>query len=171
MKAPVLIAGSSGTNGTRLATELDAHGIPLRLLDYRPPTGAEFIHAELRDASAVAKAVEGAVAVIHLAGITEEALFAEVVEHNITATHLPLEAARRQIVPRGVASGFRQLRPTLIRSGEPTEPLPDAGKRGQLKSFFWAIGMNFLRRQTLPLAYAETRKMVASSATPRSFTD
>ncbi|WP_327334880.1 NAD-dependent epimerase/dehydratase family protein [Streptomyces anulatus] len=160
MKAPVLIAGSSGTNGTRLATELDAHGIPLRLLDYRPPTGAEFIHAELRDASAVAKAVEGAVAVIHLAGITEEALFAEVVEHNITATHLPLEAARRQNVPRGVASGFRQLRPTLIRSGEPTEPLPDAGKRS-----------TELRHQTLPLAYAETRKMVASSATPRSFTD
>ncbi|MDW4918599.1 NAD(P)-dependent oxidoreductase [Streptomyces californicus] len=114
MNAPLLITGSSGTIGTRLATDLAARGIPLRLLDqwppiHLPPAGAEFVQADLRDKGTVDKAVAGAGAVIHLAGITEEAPFAEVVEHNITATHLLLEAARRHNVPRVVLASSHHV--------------------------------------------------------------
>ncbi|MBK3589666.1 NAD(P)-dependent oxidoreductase, partial [Streptomyces sp. MBT57] len=115
MNGPLLITGSSGIIGTRLATDLDALGLlPLRLLDqwppiHLPPARAEFIQADLRDKGAVDKAVAGAGAVIHLAGITEEAPFAEVVEHNITATHLLLEAARRHHVPRVVLASSHHV--------------------------------------------------------------
>ncbi|ARF73056.1 SDR family oxidoreductase [Kitasatospora albolonga] len=114
MNGPLLITGSSGTIGTRLVTDLAAHGIPLRLLDRRPPirlppTDAEFVQADLREASAVERGVAGAGAVIHLAGIAEEAPFAEVVEHNITATHLLLEAARRHNIPRIVLASSHHV--------------------------------------------------------------
>lgn len=109
-----LITGASGEIGTRLAADLAAHGIPLRLLDRRPPAagppaGAEFLLADLRDQSEAEKAAAGISAAIHLAGVTQEGPFAEMVEHNITATHHILEAARRQRVPRVVLASSHHV--------------------------------------------------------------
>ncbi|WP_217231238.1 NAD-dependent epimerase/dehydratase family protein [Streptomyces anulatus] len=74
MNGLLLIAGSSGTIGRHLATDLAARGIQMSLLGEGPlaslpPTGAEFIRADLSDASAVGRVVAGAGAVIHLAAI------------------------------------------------------------------------------------------------------
>lgn len=127
----LLITGAAGTIGTRLAADLAAHGVPLRLLDQRPPvggspTGAEFVHAELGDLDAIEKAAVGISAVVHLAGITHEGPFAEMVEHNITGTHHVLEAARRQRVPRVVLASSHHVT-GLNPVGAPTAPLaPDS---------------------------------------------
>lgn len=94
----LLITGAAGAIGTRLAADLGASGIPLRLLDRRPitgPPGVRAIQADLRELAAVEKATTGVSAVIHLAGVTQEGPFPAMVEHNITGTHHVLEAARR----------------------------------------------------------------------------
>lgn len=121
----LLITGASGTIGSRLAADLTAQAIPLRLLDRRhpdadPPEGAEFVQTDLRDQSAIEKAAAGCSAVIHLAGVTQEGPFAEMVEHNITGTHHVLEAARRQRVPRVVlASSHHVIGLPVVSRGLP----------------------------------------------------
>jgi len=109
----LLITGAAGAIGTGVAADLAAHGIPLRLLDQQPvtnpPEGAEVIEADLRDQAAVEKAAAGASTIIHLAGVTQEGPFAEMVEHNITGTHHVLEAARRQRVPRVVLASSHHV--------------------------------------------------------------
>lgn len=78
----------AGTIGTRLTADLAAHEIPLRLFDRRPvpepPPGADVVQADLRDQAAVAKAVAGTSADIHLAGLTQERPFAETVSTQRT---------------------------------------------------------------------------------------
>ncbi|MER0445699.1 NAD(P)-dependent oxidoreductase [Streptomyces sp. Edi4] len=110
----LLITGAAGTIGTRLATGLAAHGVPLRLLDQHPPAslppaGADFLQADLRDQEAIEKDTIGISAVVHLAGLTHEGPFASMVEHNITGTHHVLEAARRQHVPRVVLASSHHV--------------------------------------------------------------
>ncbi|WP_267905308.1 NAD-dependent epimerase/dehydratase family protein [Streptomyces marianii] len=100
--------------GTRLAADLATHGIPLRLLDRRPadarpPAGVEFVRADLRDLDATEKAAAGISAIVHLAGITQEGPFADMVEHNITGAHHVLEAVRRQRVPRVVLASSHHV--------------------------------------------------------------
>lgn len=125
----LLVTGAAGTIGTRLAADLAAHGIPLRLLDRQPvpaaPPGAEVIEADLRDQGAVEKAAAGVAAVIHLAGVTQEGPFAEMVEHNITGTHHVLEAARRQQVPRVVLASSHHVT-GLNPVGGPAPLAPDS---------------------------------------------
>jgi uronate dehydrogenase len=126
----LLITGAAGTIGTRLAADLAAQGVPLRLLDRRPPTagpppGAEFVQADLRDQAAVEKAAAGISAVVHLAGITHEGPFAEMVEHNITGTYHVLEAARRQRVPRVVLASSHHVT-GMNPIGEPPQEAPHA---------------------------------------------
>ncbi|MFJ6661289.1 NAD-dependent epimerase/dehydratase family protein [Streptomyces sp. NPDC091377] len=110
----LLITGAAGTIGTRLASDLAARGVPLRLLDQHPPTspppaGAEFLQADLRNLDPIEKATAGTSAVVHLAGFTHEGPFAGMVEHNITGTHHVLEAARRQHVPRVVLASSHHV--------------------------------------------------------------
>ncbi|WP_418154515.1 NAD-dependent epimerase/dehydratase family protein [Actinoalloteichus caeruleus] len=125
-----LITGAAGTIGSHLAADLAANGIPLRLLDQRspdagPPQGAEFVHADLRDQMVVEKAADGATAVVHLAGVTQEGPFAEMVEHNIIGTHHVLEAARRQRVPRVVLASSHHVT-GLNPIGSPAALAPDS---------------------------------------------
>lgn len=126
----LLITGAAGAIGTRLAADLAAHGIPLRLLDQRPPhagppAGAEFVQADLRDLDAIEKAAAGISAVVHLAGITQEGPFADMVGHNITGTHHVLEAARRQRVPRVVLASSHHVT-GLNPAGGPAPLAPDS---------------------------------------------
>ncbi|MEV4383567.1 NAD(P)-dependent oxidoreductase [Streptosporangium sp. NPDC049644] len=114
MSGLILITGAGGTIGTRLAADLAKEGVRLRLLDRRPqaggpPAGTEFVQVDLRDQDAVSQAAAGMSAIIHLAGITQEGLFSEMVEHNITGTHHVLEAARRQRVPRVVLASSHHV--------------------------------------------------------------
>ncbi|GIH67844.1 NAD-dependent epimerase/dehydratase family protein [Sphaerimonospora thailandensis] len=126
----LLITGAAGAIGARLAADLAACGIPLRLLDLRapadaPPTGTEFVQADLYDQVAVEKAAAGMSAVVHLAGITREGPFAEMAKHNIIGTHHVLEAARRQRVPRVVLASSHHVT-GMNPVGVPTSLAPDS---------------------------------------------
>jgi uronate dehydrogenase len=102
----VVITGAAGTIGTALAAALTDEAIPIRLLDIRPhhhaPANTQTLRVDLRDLPATIKATVGASVLIHLAGITEEAPFPEICEHNILGTYHVLEAARRHHIPRVV---------------------------------------------------------------------
>jgi uronate dehydrogenase len=104
----VIITGAAGTIGKAVAAALTAEAIPVRLLDIRPqhqvPAHAH-AHAQrvdLRDLTATIQATVGGSVLIHLAGITEEAPFPDICEHNILGTYHVLEAARRNHIPRVV---------------------------------------------------------------------
>ncbi|MEU6743616.1 hypothetical protein [Streptosporangium sandarakinum] len=58
-----------------------------------PATRTEGVQADLRDPAAVDHAAADCSMVVHLAGVTQEGPFAEMVEHTITGTHQVLKAA------------------------------------------------------------------------------
>ncbi|GAA3733284.1 NAD-dependent epimerase/dehydratase family protein [Salinactinospora qingdaonensis] len=125
-----LITGATGTIGTRLAADLAARGIALRLLDRQPPEnepppGTEFVPADLGDQAAVEQAAAGTSVVIHLAGVTQEAPFAEMVQHNIIGTHHVLEAARHRRVPRVVLASSHHVT-GMTPVGASTSIAPDS---------------------------------------------
>jgi UDP-glucose 4-epimerase len=73
----VLVTGGCGFIGTNLVRRLAAHRIPLRVLDNLSvgtranlPDGVDLAVGDIRDPSAVARAVEGVDAVVHLAAST-----------------------------------------------------------------------------------------------------
>ncbi|MFE1764440.1 NAD-dependent epimerase/dehydratase family protein [Streptomyces angustmyceticus] len=105
MTAPrtVLLTGAAGGLGTLMRELLPPYGYRLRLFDRRPVEGEpDAVTAELADTRALRAAVRGADAVIHLAGISLEAGFEEIVRANIEGVHHLYEAAREAGVRRVV---------------------------------------------------------------------
>ncbi|BDH10939.1 NAD-dependent epimerase/dehydratase family protein [Streptomyces hygroscopicus] len=137
MTAPrtVLLTGAAGGLGTLMRELLPPYGYRLRLFDQRPvDTGAgepDAITAELADTETLREAVRGADAVIHLAGISLEADFAQILRANIEGTYHLYEAAREAGVRRVVfassnhAVGFTPRPPdgsAAIPVGTPRRP-------------------------------------------------
>ncbi|WP_448610152.1 NAD-dependent epimerase/dehydratase family protein [Geodermatophilus sp. URMC 60] len=116
MTGPVLLTGAAGRIGTVLRGGLPERGWALRSLDVvpiaDPRPGEEHVVADVTDRAAMAEAVEGASAVVHLGGVSGESTWAAVSHANIDGTQCVLEAARRAGVPRVVlassnhATGF-----------------------------------------------------------------
>jgi len=105
----VLITGAAGRIGSVLRERLRGHA-PLRLLDIRAmpspaAAGEELVRADIRDAGAVAEAMAGCAAVVHLAGIPSEVGFEELLDTNIRGTYHVLEAARQSEACRRVILG------------------------------------------------------------------
>lgn len=129
MTGPVLLTGAVGRIGAVLRGGLPERGWALRSLDVvpvpDPRPGEEHVVADVTDPAAMAEAVSGATAVVHLAGVSGESTWAAVSHANIDGTHCVLEAARRAGVPRVVlassnhATGFTP-RPTsgLLREDD-----------------------------------------------------
>jgi UDP-glucose 4-epimerase len=112
----VLITGACGFVGRKLIEELEQAGHELRLVDKAPPeeatvfmpsapggrgaapftTSWPFVKAEIMDAAAIAKAVEGCDAMIHLAaavtGVPEQGI--NTFHVNSCGTYIALEACR-----------------------------------------------------------------------------
>ncbi|MFF7020379.1 NAD(P)-dependent oxidoreductase [Streptomyces klenkii] len=126
----VLLTGAAGRIGTHLRTLLPAHGHRLRLLDVRPVPGEpEAITADLADpgagGDALRKALDGADAVVHLAGIPLEAPFADILRANIEGTYRLYEAVREAGVRRVVlASSNHAVGFTPLPPAEDGRPLP-----------------------------------------------
>lgn len=96
----ILITGAGGRIGTVLRSGLARDGRTLRLLDRVEITGAgpgeEVVGGDLRHLDDALAAARGADAIVHLAGLPDEAPFEEILEHNVRATYHVFEAARRQ---------------------------------------------------------------------------
>lgn len=99
----VLLTGAAGQVGTALRHGL-ATTFDLILTDLRPPEGLQahetFRPADLEDPAAVARAMQGADAVIHLGGIPDEHTYERINAVNVGGTHHVLEAARHLGVRR-----------------------------------------------------------------------
>jgi uronate dehydrogenase len=102
----LLVTGGSGSIGAVLRDRLPALGHSLRSFDLAPPAqvlhGEETVVGDATDADAVAAAVEGVDAVVHLAGIPHEAPLPDILSSHVVSTATALEAARRAGVRRFV---------------------------------------------------------------------
>ncbi len=128
----LLLTGAAGGMGTLMRELLPRYGYALRLLDLAPiPEEPDAVTADLADRDALREAVRGVDAVLHLAGISLEAPFEQILRANIEGTHNLYEAARAEGVRRIVfassnhAVGFTP-RPVggdpLIPVGTPHRP-------------------------------------------------
>ena len=105
MTERILLTGAAGTIGAMLRPRLARAGRTLRLLDVAPLSagdGEETVRASVSDLDAMVAACADVAAVVHLGGLSTEASWAEILEHNINGTYTVLEAARRAGVPRVV---------------------------------------------------------------------
>jgi uronate dehydrogenase len=124
------MTGAAGAIGSCLRDGLRPLLDELVLTDVRvvePEANERFVLADLADREAVAGAVEGAGAVIHLGGISIEKPFEQLVGPNLVGTFNVFEAARLAGASRVVfassnhATGFYPVQRTLT-GNEPTRP-------------------------------------------------
>ena len=121
----IALTGAGGTIGMVLRPRLAALAATLRSIDTEPITdpapNEERVSVDIRDRDAVAMALDGCDAVVHLAAIPTEAPFDDIVEVNVTGTYNVFEGAREGGVRRVVyassihANGFTPL-------GDPGDP-------------------------------------------------
>lgn len=99
----IVITGAAGHIGSMLRPRLAQPGRTLRLVDVVPLTaadGEEVLEASVTDLDALTTACQDAAAVIHLAGIPDEAPWDRIAAVNIHGTYAAFEAARRAGVGR-----------------------------------------------------------------------
>ncbi|NRQ38312.1 NAD(P)-dependent oxidoreductase [Nonomuraea sp. NN258] len=95
----ILMTGAAGKVGTLLRPRLAREGRTLRISDIAPleaGPGEETAVADLTDPAAMAAAMKGVDAVLHLGGQSREHPWADIVEANINGTQVLLEAARNE---------------------------------------------------------------------------
>lgn len=103
--AVVVITGAAGVIGRTVAPLL-ARNHDLRLVDLARPASGEaadvgsWFECSIRDAAAMASVLRGADALIHLAGISTEAPWEDLLAANIDGTRIVLESAHRAGVRR-----------------------------------------------------------------------
>jgi uronate dehydrogenase len=151
MTAPVpprvLLTGAFGGVGRRLRPLLLRRYGALRLSDAIDPDaplapGESFERAELSDAAAVARAVEGMDAIVHLGGQSLEAPWETILRANVIGLNVLYEAARVAGVRRIVfassnhAVGFHRRDRTIDHRAQPR---PDS-RYGVSKVFGEALG-------------------------------
>ncbi|GAB2912879.1 NAD-dependent epimerase/dehydratase family protein [Nonomuraea sp. NPDC052634] len=104
----ILMTGAAGKVGKLLRPRLAREGRTLRLSDIHPVEpgpGEEWVTADLADPGAVAEAMKGVDAVLHLGGQSREHPWADIVRANIDGTQVLLEAARAEGVQHLVLMG------------------------------------------------------------------
>jgi uronate dehydrogenase len=118
----VLITGVAGSIGRRVAVELTRHGHAVSGFDrVLAPEGLPHVVGELTDARALAEAVRGVEAIVHLAATPDRADFVEdLVPNNIVGAYHLFEAARLANVRRVVFASSARVATAL-----------DAGLRGR----------------------------------------
>ncbi|MFE3449254.1 NAD-dependent epimerase/dehydratase family protein [Nonomuraea sp. NPDC059194] len=123
----ILVTGAAGKVGTLLRPLLAREGRTLRLSDVVPleaGPGEEVVVADLTDADAMAAAMKGVDAVIHLGGQSREHPWADIVEANMNGTYVLMEAARQEGVRHVVLMGSHHAAGFHTRPADGGE-LPD----------------------------------------------
>jgi len=125
----VLVTGAAGRIGKITCAGLAARGWHVRGLDVAPLDGVDGLAdppviADVRDAEVVRRATEGMEAVVHLAGVSTEAPFPEILGPNIEGTFVVFDAARREGVRRVVYASSNHAVGYTPRSALATVDLP-----------------------------------------------
>lgn len=106
MSERILITGAAGGLASLLRPRLARPGRTLRLVDLVDPgdtgPGEEVVTASVTDADAMAEAMQGVSAVIHLGGHSLEATWESMLDVNMHGTYVVLETARTAGVNRVV---------------------------------------------------------------------
>lgn len=127
-KQIIAVTGGAGRIGGFLREGLRRPGRRLRLLDTAEPADlrdGETAHTgSVTDRTLVAGVVEGADAVVHLAGIPTEAPWAEILDVNVTGTQAVLHAAAEAGVRTVVLASSNHAAGYWSRPADGT-PLPD----------------------------------------------
>jgi nucleoside-diphosphate-sugar epimerase len=99
----ILITGAGGRIGTAVVPLLRGQGHALRLLDVARPSAAggddEVIEGSATDLALMTHAVADVDLLVHLASHASERPWRQIVDLNIEAAHVALEAARAEAVP------------------------------------------------------------------------
>lgn len=149
----VLVTGAGGIVGRTACAGLAARGWHVRGLDVRPLDGVDGLSdppvvADVQDGDAVERSCAGMDAVVHLAGISGEASFPDILAANVDGTYQVFDAARRAGVERVVyassnhAVGFT---PRTELLGVDVPPRPDT-YYGVSKVFGEALGRLYVDR-------------------------
>lgn len=159
----VLVTGAAGRIGSRLRSGLPPLGWRLRCLDLTGPAEPDGLPwsicdigdiGDVGDREALAKAMVGAEAVVHLAGIPTEGPFADLRQANIEGTYQVFEAARHAHVPRVIyassnhAVGFHESGTQLTTA---VRTRPDS-LYGVTKVFGEALGSFYADRYGMDVA-------------------
>lgn len=106
----VLVTGAAGAIGKPVCDTLSARGHQPRAFDRVPTPGVSDARVgTIEDREAVASACQDMDAVIHLAGITDDAPFPELVPPNVLGPFHVLDAARSQGIQRVVLASSVQV--------------------------------------------------------------
>jgi uronate dehydrogenase len=169
----VLLTGAAGKVGSCLRAGLGDGLVELRLSDRAPISVSAPIEtsapAELEDFSAVAQAVSGVDAIVHLGAVPDEAPFEAIAGPNLHGVFHVFEAARRCGVRRVVfassnhATGFY---PTSVRlSG--AEPVRPDGLYGASKAYGEALGRMYHDRFGLSVICVRIGSFTERPSVPR----
>jgi uronate dehydrogenase len=127
----ILVTGSAGRIGQVVLRELTSRGYKVRGFDrVATPHAEDFLVADLTDADAVARAVQGVWAVVHLAATPDDDDFiSQLLPNNVIGVYRVLEAARLAGVKRLVLAssgqvswGSRITGPWPVRVDQPVTP-------------------------------------------------
>ena len=161
----VCVTGGTGFLGAALVRDLLTRGVSVRVLarpsrraDMLEPQGAEVVRGGLADADCIARAVEGAEVVYHLAAkVDSPGSGADFVETNVAGTERVLTACLRQGVGRVVyASSLAVYGP--VSNGQRIDENTPYDESPQLRDFYAQskimadqLAVTFARETALPI--------------------
>jgi nucleoside-diphosphate-sugar epimerase len=161
----VCVTGGTGFLGAALVRDLLTRGVSVRVLarpsrraDMLEPQGAEVVRGGLGDADCIARAVEGAEVVYHLAAkVDSPGSGADFVETNVAGTERVLTACLRQGVGRVVyASSLAVYGP--VSNGQRIDENTPYDESPQLRDFYAQskimadqLAVTFARETALPI--------------------
>ncbi len=141
---PVIITGGSGRIGTCLRERLRPAGYDVRFTDLHEPEDGDragFVRTDLADQDAMAEAMAGCRALVHLAGHPRDIDWPVLQERNVTGTYNAFRAARRAGIRTIVYASSNQmcgLNPADSMLS-PALPVAPAGLYGVSKAFGEAL--------------------------------